>query len=131
MNLALLHIFSVASGGAIGAVMRYSVSLACLKMIGAGFPWGTMAVNVIGSFIMGVLFIAFSEDYFPVSQNVKLFAMTGMMGAFTTFSTFSLDAWNLASTGKVIEAGVYIAFSVMLSIIALLCGVFLIKNIIL
>jgi fluoride exporter len=109
----------VALGGALGASARYLVNAAALRMIGAGFPWATLAVNVFGSFLMGVMIVSFAH------KDLMRFAplvMTGMLGGFTTFSAFSLDAVTLWQRGEVLAATGYVAGSVIASLLALLAG---------
>jgi CrcB protein len=89
----------VALGGAIGAVLRYVVSLLAIQWAGAGFPWGTLAVNLMGSFVIGFLWQWF--DRLPVEPNVRTFVIIGVLGAFTTFSSYTLDSLRLWQAGKV------------------------------
>jgi CrcB protein len=89
----------VALGGAIGAVLRYVVSLLAIQWAGAGFPWGTLAVNLMGSFVIGFLWQWF--DRLPVEPNVRTFVIIGVLGAFTTFSCYTLDSLRLWQAGKV------------------------------
>ena len=104
-------IIQIALGGAIGAVARYLVGLAVV------FPFGTMAVNVLGSFLMGCAFIALTERaYAP-------FVMIGLLGGFTTFSAFSLDVFKLLEVGRSVAAGGYVLVSVLGSVLALIAGV--------
>lgn len=115
-------IASIAAGGALGAISRYGVTVATVKFFGDGFPqsqiFGTLIVNVLGSFLMGALIVLFAHLWHP-SQNVKLFMLTGFLGAFTTFSAFSLDVSTLWERGATLPAFGYIAASVILSITAL------------
>ncbi|ETX14958.1 camphor resistance protein CrcB [Roseivivax halodurans JCM 10272] len=116
MTLTLLQ---VALGGAAGAVARYLTGHAAVRLIGHGFPWGTFAVNVVGSFLMGVLVVALAE------WNANRFApllLTGMLGGFTTFSAFSLDAATLYERGELALAGAYVGGSVILSLLAVFAG---------
>lgn len=110
----------VALGGAIGAVLRYLVILGSVRIIGTGFPMGTMIVNVVGSFIMGIAAIALLQR----GQGTFLvpFVMVGILGGFTTFSAFSLDAIVLIEKGRVASAATYVLGSVGLSIFALFAG---------
>jgi CrcB protein len=113
----------VALGGALGSAARYGVNLATIRFIGPAFPWGTLAVNVIGSFLMG-LFMALWAQKFPDNDNARLFLMTGLLGGFTTFSAFSLDVLNLMQRGDNGLAIVYAAASVVLSIATVFAGFF-------
>lgn len=105
----------VALGGALGASLRY------LTVLAVSFPLGTLLVNVLGSFLMGVAFVLLAQKGL---DRAALFIMTGVLGGFTTFSAFSLDALRLYERGDVMQAGTYVLASVGLSIIALVIGVF-------
>ena len=105
----------VALGGAIGASLRY------LTFLAVAFPTGTLVVNVLGSFLMGVAFVFLAHKGL---DRAAVFTMTGVLGGFTTFSAFSLDAFRLYERGDVLQAGSYVLASVILSILALVIGVF-------
>jgi CrcB protein len=113
-------LFQVALGGAIGASTRYLTNAAVTRWIGQGFPYGTMLVNVAGSFLMGVLIMVLAQKG---GTRFAPFLMTGVLGGFTTFSAFSLDAFTLWERGQVGLAGAYVAGSVVLSIAALVAGI--------
>lgn len=121
-------IFSIAFGGAIGAVLRHLAGLAALRAFGPSFPWGTMAVNILGSFVMGVLVAVFAHVWQP-SADMKAFLTVGLLGGFTTFSAFSLDAVMLWERGDVAGAAAYVGGSVVLSVLALMAGLFLIRSV--
>ena len=110
-------------GAGIGGVLRYGVNLGCARLCGTAFPWGTLTVNVLGSLIMGLLagWLAFRAEV-AWSQSFRLFLMTGILGGFTTFSAFSLDAALLWERGDVATAAAYVIGSVVLSIGALAIG---------
>ena len=110
----------VALGGAIGSALRHLTNLAALRLLGAGFPWGTAVVNVVGSFAMGLLAVLLLER--TGNSRLAPFLMTGVLGGFTTFSAFSLDALRLVEEGHMDSAVYYIAGSVALSIAALMIG---------
>ena len=116
----IMTFLQVALGGAIGAVLRFGTGLAMLRMTGPGFPLGVLSVNVVGSFLMG-LFVVYS--FHRDVQGLNPFVMTGILGGFTTFSAFSLEAFTLYERGEIISAGLYVALSVGLSIGALVLGV--------
>ena len=118
----MIHLALVALGGAIGAGSRHLVNLAALRMFGPAFPVGTLAVNVIGGLLMGLLAGYFALKYSGGGQGLRLFLATGILGGFTTFSAFSLDAVMLWQRGDLIAAMVYVLLSVVLSIGALLLG---------
>ena len=104
-------IIQVAIGGAIGAVLRYGVGLLVV------FPLGTLAVNVVGSFLMGLAFVLLS------TRAGAPFLMAGLLGGFTTFSAFSLDVFKLFEAGRLAAAGGYVAGSVVLSVAAVFLGI--------
>lgn len=107
-----MSLLSVAIGGAIGAILRYLVGLA------VAFPIGTLTVNVIGSFLMGLAFVWLASRH-----DLGLLVMTGILGGFTTFSAFSLDILKLYDAGRVGAAAGYASASVALSLIAIFVGV--------
>lgn len=110
-------------GAGLGGVLRHGANLAYLRWFGPAFPWGTLAVNVSGSLVMGLLaaWLA-SRAEASWSQDARLLLMTGVLGGFTTFSAFSLDAWLLWERGAILHAGAYVLASVVLSIAALGAG---------
>ncbi|MGH1402647.1 MAG: fluoride efflux transporter CrcB [Alphaproteobacteria bacterium] len=118
----------VALGGALGAVARYGVNIGAVHVLGHGFPWGTLVVNVIGSFMMGVLIVKFSQMN-QVSQELRTLCTTGFLGAFTTFSTFSLDVVTLWERGDMLHAAAYLAASVIISIVALFFALWLMREV--
>jgi CrcB protein len=118
----------IAGGGAIGAVFRYLVMARVGHMISGHLPYGTIVVNVLGSFILGALIEYLALVWSP-SQEVRAFLVVGVLGAFTTFSTFSMDSIVLMERGNYALAGWYIAGSVVLSIAALMGGMMLFRQI--
>lgn len=115
----------VSAGGAIGAVLRFLTYQAfasrAVAQPGAVFPWATVTVNVAGSFLMGLAVVAILER-FDGSPALRAFVMTGILGGFTTFSAFSLDAFELYANRSLEAASAYIAVSVVLSIVGLIAG---------
>ena len=116
-------------GAGIGGALRHGVNVGCARMCGTAFPWGTLTVNVVGSFLMGALaaWLAFKAGE-GWSQPLRLFLTTGILGGFTTFSALSLDAvmlWEREQTGL---AAAYVGASVALSIVGLLAGLALIRT---
>ena len=107
-------------GAGLGGAARHAVNIGCGRWCGVGFPWGTLTVNVIGSFAMGLiagwLALKAGESW---SQSARLLLATGILGGFTTFSAFSLDAMLLWEGGSVVAAALYVLASVILSIAAL------------
>ncbi|ANL40727.1 MULTISPECIES: fluoride efflux transporter CrcB [Rhizobium] len=117
----MIQAFLVALGGAIGSVLRYYVGQWALRLMGPAFPWGTLAVNVVGCFVIGV-FAELIARRFNASMELRLLLITGFLGGFTTFSAFSLDAISLFERGEAITGGIYIAASVGLSMAAVISG---------
>jgi CrcB protein len=108
-------------GAGLGGVLRHGVNLAALRLLGPGFPWGTLAVNIVGSLLMGLLAALLAGR----ATEARLLLMTGVLGGFTTFSAFSLDAWVLWERGDVGLAAGYVLASVLLSLAALGFGLVL------
>ncbi len=119
MNPSL--IMYVALGGAVGAVGRYGVSTLATSIAGFGFPYGTLCVNIIGSLVLGA-FIEVSALVWSPSHETRILIVVGILGSFTTFSTFSLDVVTLMTRGETGAALIYVATSVLLSIGALWAG---------
>lgn len=110
-------------GGGLGAVLRMLVGRASLLWFGPTFPWGTLIVNVAGSFAIGLLAGLFAA--FETGQPLRLFLVTGLLGGFTTFSAFSLDALTLWQRGDLAQAAAYVIGSVILSLAAIFLGLVL------
>ena len=108
-------------GAGIGGALRHAVNRLSAAWLGLDFPWGTLIVNVAGGVAMGVLAGLFAER-FAASQDMRLFLTTGLLGGFTTFSAFSLDAVALWERGEFGAAAGYVVASVLLSIGGLLAG---------
>ena len=113
-------------GGGLGAVLRHAINRLAFALWGAGVPAGTMIVNVVGSLAMGLL-VGLFASHPAISQSTRLFLTTGLLGGFTTFSAFSLDALALYERGQVGLAVAYVAASVMLSLVAIAAGYFLVR----
>lgn len=114
-------------GSGIGGVLRHGVGQISLRLLGPSFPYGTLAINVLGSAVMGLvvgLFAAFN----PGSQDARLFFTTGIIGGFTTFSTFSLDAVSLWERGQQSAAITYVLASVIVSLAALVSTLLLVRR---
>ena len=116
----------VALGGAIGASMRYLSNVSAMRIFGPGFPYGTLFVNILGSFAMGVLIVALAKKG---GTHLAPFLMTGILGGFTTFSAFSLDSFTLWERGDITTALAYVAGTVILSLGALAAGIYLSREI--
>jgi CrcB protein len=118
MNSALL----VAAGGAIGATARYGAGIVIGRVLGNAFPFGTLMINVVGSCAMGVLIGLLAQFMPPWQSEARLFIAMGLLGGFTTFSSFSLDTIALIERGAWLPAGLYVLASVVLSIVGLYVG---------
>jgi CrcB protein len=112
----------VAIGSALGGVARYAGSGLQLPWLGAGYPWSTLLVNVIGSLAIGALAFAIPADGRAASESARLFLMVGVCGGFTTFSAFSLETLNLARSGAWGMAASYVLASVVLCLVAVAAG---------
>lgn len=123
----IITLTAIGIGGALGAMLRYTVNRTALQLMGHDFPWGTLAVNVTGSLLMGV-FIAALAHFWQPPESIRLFLVTGFLGGYTTFSTFTLDVVTLYERGEVVSAGIYSIVSVLLSIGALFSGFVLVKS---
>ena len=121
----LTSLLWVALGGAIGALARYGSALLALGIFGKSFTFGTLIVNIVGSFLLAVLFLGQQQG--TVHENTWLFLGVGVLGAFTTFSTFSLDFATLYERGATLQLAVYVVASVAVSILALFAGLRLMR----
>jgi len=120
-------LFSVAIGGAIGASLRFLAGVAVLRLLGqTGFPVAILSVNVIGSFLMGVFVVLAAQRGLT---HLSPFVMTGVLGGFTTFSAFSLEAVTLYERGDIGQAALYVGLSVGLSILGLIAGLLLARTV--
>jgi CrcB protein len=117
----------VFAGGGIGAALRHGFNLLFARLFGTQFPYATLFENVTGSLVMGLLVatFAFKSD---IPQHMRLFLTTGILGGYTTFSTFSLDTALLYERGEIGTAALYVAASVVLSIAALFAGLFIVRQ---
>ena len=115
-------LLQVALGGAIGASLRFVSGAVILRAMGSGFPYGTMFVNIVGSFLMGFLAFYLLERMDGSFARFAPFLLTGLLGGFTTFSAYSLDALYLLERGRYASASVYMGWSVILAIGALFLG---------
>ncbi len=119
-------ILVVAAGGAVGAVARYVMMSTVGAMVGAGFPWATLAVNVIGSLIFGLLIETMALFWSP-GEALRAFMVVGVLGAFTTFSTFSLDVVVLYERGEFAAIAAYVIAAFVLSVGALFAGMAMVR----
>lgn len=116
-------VFQVALGGAIGAAARYGIGVALFRP--GAFPVAVLAANIIGSFLMGMVVVYLGQK---MLSHLNPFLMTGILGGFTTFSAFSLEAYTLFERGEVGQAATYVIASVILSIAALMAGIFIMRG---
>lgn len=117
----MLHMFLVALGGAAGSVCRYLVGQWSLRLFGPAFPWGTLIVNVAGSFAIGLL-VELVARRFNASTEMRLLIVTGFLGGFTTFSAFSLDVISLVERSTTLVGVTYVIASVAVSLAAVFAG---------
>ncbi|MCP4284586.1 MAG: fluoride efflux transporter CrcB [Gammaproteobacteria bacterium] len=113
----MTQILSIAAGGAVGALLRFWVSNGVYSLLGRSFPYGTLAVNVIGSLLMGLLYVFFLERM-TVSAELRGAVLIGLLGSFTTFSTFSIETLNLIEQAEFMKAGLNTLISVFACLIA-------------
>ena len=119
----MTQMMAIAAGGAIGALLRYWTSLAVHSRLGSGFPYGTLMVNVLGSLLMGFLYIWLIERI-VAGATLRAFLLIGVLGAFTTFSTFSMETLNLVEGGQLGKALLNVVVSVTVCMTAAALGVF-------
>ena len=119
-------VLAIAVGGALGATARYYFSIGAAKVFGTSLPWGTLLENLIGCFAMGV-FAELMDICWTPNEEVKAFLTIGFLGAFTTFSAFSLDFALLHGRGELLMAGLYVLASVTASIGGFYLGMLLIR----
>jgi CrcB protein len=122
-------ILAVAMGGAIGAVGRHLVAGQVMRLAGGGFPFGTMTVNILGSFILGVL-VELMAVKWSVGQELRGFIVVGVLGGFTTFSAFSLDAVLLYERGNLAGSAAYVLVTVIASLGGMFAGLALCRQVV-
>lgn len=122
----MITFFYVILGGGIGSGLRYMLSKSFSHILIFNIPIIILTINIIGSFIMGIVFQYANQN--ELSENLKLFLTAGILGSYTTFSTFSLEAYQLMIDNKITEAIIYITASVLISLIALYLGIIFIKR---
>ena len=112
----------IAVGGAIGAVLRYGASIGVYSLLGRGFPYGTLFVNVAGSLLIGVLSVVMLER-FDIAPEWRAAVLIGVLGSFTTFSTFSIETLILLEQGDIVRAVTNIVLSILICLLAVWFGV--------
>ncbi|MER8915351.1 fluoride efflux transporter CrcB [Mesorhizobium sp. M0761] len=123
----MFNLLLVVVGGGIGAGIRQLTNIGVLRLVGPNYPWGTMAINILGSFVMGLFVAALMRR--GDSNELRLFVATGILGGFTTFSAFSLDFATLWERGATLPALGYALASVVGAIIALFLGLWLARTV--
>lgn len=121
------HYLAIALGGALGSVLRFAMNEALSARFGRAFPWGTLSINVIGSFLIGLAAVLLVERW-DLSPAVRLGLMVGVLGGFTTFSSFSLEVVNLAQNGALLRAMLYVLASVSVCVLAAAAGIHLART---
>jgi len=118
----MANLFYIAIGGSFGAVARYLVSRWVHQFLSSAFPWGTLIINCSGSFLIGFLFFLFQETLVPT--GLRNLILVGFLGAYTTFSTYSLETINLLKEGEFKFALLNVLFSNMLGLILVVLGIY-------
>ena len=121
----MVKVMCIAAGGALGAVARYAVGGVVERLVGDGFAWGTLSVNLVGSFLIGVL--AATCEHADISANMRLLLMTGLLGAFTTFSTFSLETVRMLDDGRWTHAAANVGGSCAMGVAMVVAGMFVVR----
>lgn len=116
------NLLAIAIGGSLGAVMRYLTSTSVYRLFGQDFPYGTLTVNIVGSLLMGFISILLLER-FMLADYWRAIIIIGFLGAFTTFSTFSMETFNLIESGEIAKAFINMFISVILCLTATWVGV--------
>ncbi len=111
------------AGGAVGAAFRYQLGLAAYRLFGPGFPWGTWMANILGGFLMGLLVAVLARHIELPAEPLRLLLGVGVLGGFTTFSSFSLEAYQMLARGDNLGAASYAVASVAGSLLALIAGI--------
>jgi CrcB protein len=124
----LNQLLAIAAGGALGAVSRFGMSTGVYALLGRGFPYGTLAVNVLGSLLMGFLYV-FLVERMTSSPEIRAVLLIGFLGSFTTFSTFSIETLTLMQQAEIFKAMLNVLLSVVVCLIATWAGFMLARAI--
>lgn len=124
----MLNILLVMAGGALGSAARYQLGRLCLRLLGPGWPWGTLAANVLGGLLMG-LFAGWLAARAQGGEALRLFFAVGVLGGFTTFSSFSLETMLMIERGEIASAAGYVAASVIASVGGLALGLAMMRGV--
>mgnify|MGYP001969885515 CR=1 FL=1 len=124
MSEGMQNLFYIGVGGFSGALLRYGLSTLMQRLAGGTFPIGTMGVNLLGCLCIGLL-AGFDETRHVLSEQWRLFVFVGVLGSFTTFSTFGLDAFKLLREGAMVSASIYIGGQVIVGLAVVCCGFYL------
>jgi len=116
------QIVAIGIGGALGSMARFGLSTWVYALLGRNFPYGTFVVNVLGCLAMGVLFVLFTER-FSDSSVLRAGVLIGVLGGFTTFSSFSIETFNLIEQGEAAKAGLYVLSSTLVCVVSTWAGV--------
>jgi CrcB protein len=116
-----MTILAIAAGGALGSVSRYLIAVRLYSWLGLGLPFGTLTVNVLGSFVLGVI-LALVEERGAFGPETRSFITIGFLGGMTTFSTFIYEGWNYTRDGDILKAGMYAALSLAGAFLAFTMG---------
>lgn len=125
MIITFKTLFSIMLGGALGALARFGLNAGVMMLFNRGFPWGIFVANVLGSFLMGVLWVFF-ETHLQLT-TWRAFAITGFLGALTTFSSFSLDTVQLLMAGRMSAALLNVLLNVVLCLLATGAGIWMMR----
>ena len=119
-------LLSIFLGGGVGALLRFLICEQTDRLFLSSFPFGTIVVNVLGAFLMGLV-VSYFADKVNISQNIKMFLTIGFLGGFTTFSTFNLDFYQLFSNGEILASLLYLFVTFTFTVIAFYLGLSLFK----